>query len=127
MVELNCGRELLVKSISFIPDLELSPDKDKVRRTTTVNTQYNADNRSIYIVSNRVTELFRDSMTILQENLPTKMDQKRLEQALRKYGQTAKISLPRFRNNKEPKGFAFVEFKTVQEANAALKVNNPLY
>ena len=50
------------------------------------------------------------------------MDHKRLEQALKKYGQAMKISLPRFKNNKELKGFAFVEFRTVQEANAALKV-----
>eukprot|EP00116_Pleurobrachia_bachei_P003203 sb/3463465/ len=104
MIELNCGRDLLVKSISFLPELELSPDRESVRRTTTVNPLYNADNRSIYI-----------------ENLPTKMDHKRLEQALRKYGQAMKISLPRFKNNKELKGFAFVEFRTVQEATAALK------
>ena len=55
------------------------------------------------------------------------MDHKRLERALSKYGTIMHISLPRFKNNKEFKGFGFVEFKTVEDANAALKVDfNPL-
>ena len=50
------------------------------------------------------------------------MDHKRLEQALGKYGTIVHISLPRFRNNKEFKGFGFVEFKSVEEAQKALQV-----
>ena len=58
----------------------------------------------------------------IQENLPQKMDHKRLEQALSKYGTIAHISLPRFKNNKEFKGFGFIEFEKVEEAEKALEV-----
>ena len=57
-----------------------------------------------------------------KENLPPKMDHKRLDQALSKYGTILHVSLPRFKNNKELKGFGFIEFKTVDGARRALKV-----
>ena len=58
----------------------------------------------------------------IQENLPVKMDHKRLEQALSEYGTIMHISLPRFKNNNEFKGFGFIEFQKVEEAEKALQV-----
>ena len=66
-------------------------------------------------------------MVNIQENLPQKMDHKRLEQALSKYGTITHISLPRFKNNKEFKGFGFIEFQKVEEAEKALQVNKPIF
>ena len=51
------------------------------------------------------------------------MDHARLERALAKYGGISHISLPRFKINKEFKGFGFIEFNTVEEAMKALKVH----
>ena len=58
----------------------------------------------------------------IQENLPVKMDRKRLEQALSEYETTMHISLPRSKNNNEFKGFGFIEFQKVEEAEKALQV-----
>ncbi|KAL5261754.1 hypothetical protein ACHWQZ_G007455 [Mnemiopsis leidyi] len=104
IADMNCPRSLLIKSIKFIPDLELNADETCVRRTTPINYNYSGDDRTIYI-----------------ENLPQKMDHKRLEQALSKYGTITHISLPRFKNNKEFKGFGFIEFEKVEEAEKALE------
>ena len=48
---MRATRALLVKSISFIPELEMSQDKDRVRRVDPLNNYYCADDRTIYIVS----------------------------------------------------------------------------
>jgi len=40
-------------------------------------------------------------------------------------GNVVYISLPRYQATKDPKGFAFVEFETEQEAQKAIEVETP--
>ena len=102
--EINCDRKILVKAMGMIPELQLNDEETMIRRKEEINFNYNADDRSIYI-----------------ENIPPKFDHKRLEQVLSKYGTIMHISLPRYHNNREFKGFGFIEFKTEEQTQAALK------
>ena len=51
IAEMNCPKSLLIKSITFLSDLELNSDRTRVRRKTPLNYDYSADDRTIYIVS----------------------------------------------------------------------------
>lgn len=105
ILEISSDEKLLLRAISEIPWLEFSADELSVRRNTPINFLYCADDRTIYI-----------------ENLPPRLEHKKLEHVLStKFGPISHISLPRFKKNREFKGFGFVEFENCKDAEKALK------
>ena len=62
-----------------------------------------------------------DSRTIYIERIPDNADIDILKHVFEKYGPVRYISLPKFKHNGAPKGFAFLEFELEEGINSALK------
>lgn len=77
----------------------------KVRRITPIVQKENTDECTVYV-----------------QNLPPDMDHEMLSTLFSQYGQVVYVSVPKFKNNKKIKGFAFIEFDTPESANKCLKV-----
>ncbi|XP_028393116.1 la-related protein 7-like [Dendronephthya gigantea] len=63
-----------------------------------------------------------DSVTVYVERLPSNADHNWIKSLFSSCGTVVYISLPRFAETREIKGFAFVEFEKESEAEAALKM-----
>nr|XP_026484573.1 la-related protein 7 [Vanessa tameamea] len=92
----------IVKAMKHSTFLELSEDKLKVRRKTQM-MPYDADLRTIYV-----------------ESIPVSASREWLERVFSDYGEVAYISLPKFKNSQNIKGFAFIEFCTSQDAQKCI-------
>ena len=62
-----------------------------------------------------------DSKTIYVERIPPNVDIDTLRHVFQKYGPVQYVSLPKYKHNGTPKGFAFLEFETEKGANDALE------
>ena len=68
-----------------------------------------------------IDERGNDLRTIYIERIPPNVDHDILKHVFEKYGKVKYISLPKFKHNGTPKGFAFLEFESEEGINAALK------
>lgn len=93
------------KALQASTILSLSEDGTKVCRVTPIVQKENIDECTVYV-----------------QNLPPDADHETLSSIFSQYGQVVYVSVPRFKNNKKIKGFAFVEFNTPEEAGKCLKV-----
>lgn len=59
---------------------------------------------------------------LLQELLPKNVNHSWIERVFGKCGNVVYISIPRYKTSKDPKGFAFVEFETKEQAEKAIEV-----
>ncbi|XP_018106914.1 la-related protein 7 isoform X2 [Xenopus laevis] len=67
-----------------------------------------------------------DSRTVYAELLPKNVNHSWIERVFGKCGTVAYISIPRYKSTGDPKGFAFIEFETQEQAAKAIEVlNNP--
>ncbi|TRY96179.1 hypothetical protein DNTS_026759 [Danionella cerebrum] len=67
-----------------------------------------------------------DSCTVYVELLPKTVNHVWLERVFSKCGKVVYISIPRYKSTRDPKGFAFVEFETEEQAQKAIEMlNNP--
>ncbi|XP_057238265.1 la-related protein 7 isoform X3 [Malurus melanocephalus] len=67
-----------------------------------------------------------DSRTVYVELLPKNVNHSWIERVFGKCGNVVYISIPRYRSTGDPKGFAFVEFETKEQAEKAIEfLNNP--
>nr|XP_033811612.1 la-related protein 7 [Geotrypetes seraphini]XP_033811621.1 la-related protein 7 [Geotrypetes seraphini]XP_033811630.1 la-related protein 7 [Geotrypetes seraphini] len=67
-----------------------------------------------------------DSRTIYVELLPKNVNHSWIERVFGKCGDVVYISIPRFKSTGDPKGFAFVEFESQEQAEKAIELlNNP--
>ncbi|CAG4972216.1 unnamed protein product [Parnassius apollo] len=92
----------IVKALTHSTFLKLSEDKLKVKRKTPM-VPYDADARTVYV-----------------ESIPVKATQEWLERVFSDYGRVAYISLPKFKNSQQIKGFGFIEFEKPQEAQKCI-------
>eukprot|EP00435_Cladocopium_sp_Y103_P071126 s42_g36.t2 len=67
------------------------------------------------------------SRTLYVEGLPLTLGVDDLKKFFSDYGQVKLVEVPQHRETREPRGFAFVEFGDVQEADAALRGCNGLW
>ncbi|CAL7952130.1 unnamed protein product [Xylocopa violacea] len=104
MKELTTDINRIAKALQASTILSLSEDGMKVRRITEVIPKENTDECTVYV-----------------QNLPPDTDHERLSSIFSQYGQVVYVSIPRFKNTKKIKGFAFVEFNTPDEAKKCLK------
>ncbi|XP_045768924.1 la-related protein 7 isoform X2 [Maniola jurtina] len=98
----------IVKAMKHSTLLELSEDKQKVKRKTPM-MPYDADLRTVYV-----------------ESIPVTASREWLERVFSDYGQVAYISLPKFKNSNKIKGFAFIEFATPQDAQNCMNAFNKM-
>lgn len=83
--------------------IALSEDKEKICRKQPVKVKQNIDDCTIYV-----------------ENIKADANHEWLTQVFSEFGTVVYVSIPKYKQNKENKGFAFVEFDTEEEARTAL-------
>lgn len=83
--------------------LKLSDDKLKVSRVTPVQEKENEDECTIYV-----------------ERLPDDTGHEWLKEIFSTFGAVDYVSLPKYKHNKRHKGFAFIEFRTPEDALKAV-------
>uniref|UniRef100_A0A672MDY3 La-related protein 7 n=1 Tax=Sinocyclocheilus grahami TaxID=75366 RepID=A0A672MDY3_SINGR len=67
-----------------------------------------------------------DNRTVYVELLPKSVTHVWLERVFSKCGNVVYVSIPRYKSTGHPKGFAFVEFETEEQAHKAIEMlNNP--
>ncbi|XP_062849228.1 la-related protein 7 [Trichomycterus rosablanca] len=67
-----------------------------------------------------------DDRTVYVELLPKDVTHLWIERVFNKCGTVVYVSIPRFKSSGDPKGFAFVEFETSEQAQKAIEMlNNP--
>ncbi|XP_063619680.1 la-related protein 7 isoform X1 [Cydia splendana] len=89
----------IAKAMKFSTILELSEDRQKIRRKTPVEP-YDAESRTVYV-----------------ESIPVTANRDWLEKVFSDYGHIAYISLPKFKNSQRIKGYAFIEFDKTEDAH----------
>ncbi|OAD53835.1 La-related protein 7 [Eufriesea mexicana] len=102
--ELTSDINRIAKAVQTSTMLSLSEDGIKVRRVTPIVPKGNIDECTVYA-----------------QNLPPDSDHETLSSIFSQYGPVVYVSIPRFKNNKKIKGFAFVEFDTPESAKKCLK------
>ncbi|KOX80581.1 La-related protein 7 [Melipona quadrifasciata] len=102
--ELTTDINRIAKAVQVSTILSLSEDGMKVRRVTPIIIKGNTDECTVYV-----------------QNLPPDADHETLSSIFSQYGQVVYVSIPRFKINRKIKGFAFVEFDTVEGAKKCLK------
>lgn len=100
---------LLAKALSKSEVLQVNEDKTKVRRTKPLEEPTDVDERTVYV-----------------ECLPAGVNHDWVRNKFAKCGQVVYVSLPKYKSTGDIKGFAFVEFDTMDAARAAcLTMNSP--
>lgn len=99
----------LAKALSSSTLLKVSENGTKVKRLTPLLEPKDLDKRTVYV-----------------ECLPHHVDHEWVKRLFSACGKVVYVSLPRYKTTKDPKGFAFVEFETVEAAKKACEeLNNP--
>ncbi|KAJ8974616.1 hypothetical protein NQ317_019361 [Molorchus minor] len=101
--KLSCTLEDICKAISKSELIELSDDKQKIRRKTPFRVKENEEECTIYV-----------------ENINGDANHDWLKQVFSDFGNVVYVSIPKYKQNKGNKGFAFIEFETEKEAQNAL-------
>ncbi|XP_078050374.1 la related protein 7 [Augochlora pura] len=92
------------KALQASTILSTSEDGTKVRRITPIMSKENTDECTVYV-----------------QNLPPDADHEMLSAIFSEYGTVEYVSVPRYKQTRKIKGFAFVEFDTPKSATKCLK------
>ncbi|VDH92774.1 La-related protein 7 [Mytilus galloprovincialis] len=89
--------------------LQVSEDGSKVKRTKPVSSAKDIDDRTVYV-----------------ECLPHNVDHEYIRKIFDSCGSILYVSIPRYKSTGDSKGFAFIEFDSIQSAHKACEeLNNP--
>ncbi|XP_064615511.1 la-related protein 7-like [Liolophura sinensis] len=109
ILALTTEMDVLRKALSKSTFLQLNEAKTKVKRTIPFKEAKDVDDRTVYV-----------------ECLPLGVDHDWLKMVFSSCGKVLYVSLPKYQSSGDPKGFAFVEFDTVESAQKACSLlNNP--
>ncbi|XP_066488708.1 la-related protein 7 [Tiliqua scincoides] len=110
MKRLTTDRKLIARAVKGSSIVELDLEGTKIRRRQPLGEQpKDVDSRTVYV-----------------ELLPRKVNHSWIERVFGKCGNVVYISIPRYKTTRDPKGFAFVEFETKEQAKKAIEfLNNP--
>eukprot|EP01017_Pseudomicrothorax_dubius_P030844 TRINITY_DN3877_c0_g2_i3.p1 TRINITY_DN3877_c0_g2~~TRINITY_DN3877_c0_g2_i3.p1 ORF type:complete len:358 (+),score=96.92 TRINITY_DN3877_c0_g2_i3:55-1128(+) len=97
---------LLIEAIEQSSVLKLNREKTKVRRAI----EFKKDSELENSINQR---------TIYVEDFPSNVTHEDLARIFSKVGTILNLSLPKFSDSKQPKGFAFIEYTKEEEAKAA--------
>ncbi|XP_044196725.1 la-related protein 7 isoform X1 [Thunnus albacares] len=110
MKKLTTDTKLIARALKNSSVVEVNLEGNKVRRQLPIGD-----------IPNDV-----DSRTVYVELLPKDVTHSWIERVFTKCGNVVYISIPRYKSSGDSKGFAFVEFETVEQAQKAIEMlNNP--
>ncbi|XP_057670952.1 la-related protein 7 [Diorhabda carinulata] len=101
--KLNCTIDDIRKAIGKSDLIELSENKEKIKRKLPIKIKDNVDLCTVYI-----------------ENIPADADHDWISNIFSDFGKVVYVSIPKYKHNKTNKGFAFVEFEDEIGAKSAL-------
>ncbi|NXU55924.1 LARP7 protein, partial [Turnix velox] len=110
MKKLTTDGKLIARAVKSSSVVELNLEGTRIRRRQPLGEQpKDVDSRTVYV-----------------ELLPKNVNHSWIERVFGKCGNVVYISLPRYKSTGDPKGFAFVEFETKEQAEKAIEfLNNP--
>ncbi|XP_054846663.1 la-related protein 7 [Eublepharis macularius] len=110
MKKLTTDRKLIARAVKNSSVVELDLEGTRIRRRQPLGEQpKDVDSRTVYV-----------------ELLPKNVNHSWIERVFGKCGNVVYISIPRYKTTGDPKGFAFVEFETKEQAEKAIEfLNNP--
>ncbi|XP_043917487.1 la-related protein 7 [Protopterus annectens] len=110
MKKLTTDMKLIGRALKKSTIVELNLEGTKLRRRQPVGeAPQDVDDRTVYV-----------------ELLPKNVSHRWIERIFSKCGNVVYVSLPRYKTSRDPKGFAFVEFETKEQAEKAIELlNNP--
>ncbi|KAM6301352.1 la-related protein 7 [Aegotheles albertisi] len=110
MKKLTTDGKLIARAVKSSSVVELDLEGTRIRRRQPLGQQpTDVDSRTVYV-----------------ELLPKNVNHSWIERVFGKCGNVVYISIPRYRSTGDPKGFAFVEFETKEQAEKAIEfLNNP--
>uniref|UniRef100_A0A8D0CG16 La-related protein 7 n=1 Tax=Salvator merianae TaxID=96440 RepID=A0A8D0CG16_SALMN len=110
MKKLTTDRKLIARAVKNSSVVELDLEGIRIRRRQPLGEQpKDVDRRTVYV-----------------ELLPKNVNHSWIERVFGKCGNVVYISIPRYKTTGDPKGFAFVEFETKEQAEKAIEfLNNP--
>ncbi|XP_064272188.1 la-related protein 7 isoform X3 [Passer domesticus] len=110
MKKLTTDGKLIARAVKSSSVVELDLEGTRIRRRQPLGE--------------RPTDV--DSRTVYVELLPKNVNHSWIERVFGKCGNVVYVSIPRYRSTGDPKGFAFVEFETKEQAEKAIEfLNNP--
>ncbi|NXL62958.1 LARP7 protein, partial [Chordeiles acutipennis] len=110
MKKLTTDGKLIARAVKGSSVVELDLEGTRIRRRQPLGEQpKDVDSRTVYV-----------------ELLPKNVNHSWIERVFGKCGNVVYVSIPRYRSTGDPKGFAFVEFETKEQAEKAIEfLNNP--
>ncbi|XP_009468820.1 PREDICTED: la-related protein 7 [Nipponia nippon] len=110
MKKLTTDGKLIARAVKSSSVVELDLEGTRIRRRQPLGEQpKDVDSRTVYV-----------------ELLPKNVNHSWIERVFGKCGNVVYVSIPRYRTSGDPKGFAFVEFETKEQAEKAIEfLNNP--
>ncbi|KFZ53811.1 La-related protein 7, partial [Antrostomus carolinensis] len=110
MKKLTTDGKLIARAVKGSSVVELDLEGTRIRRRQPLGEQpKDVDSRTVYV-----------------ELLPKNVNHSWIERVFGKCGNVVYVSIPRYRTTGDPKGFAFVEFETKEQAEKAIEfLNNP--
>nr|XP_025038484.1 la-related protein 7 isoform X3 [Pelodiscus sinensis] len=110
MKKLTTDGKLIARAVKSSSVVELDLEGTRIRRRQPLGEQpKDVDGRTVYV-----------------ELLPKNVNHNWIERVFGKCGNVVYVSIPRYKSSGDPKGFAFVEFETREQADKAIEfLNNP--
>lgn len=110
MKKLTTDRKLIARALKSSAVVELDLEGTRIRRKKPLGERpKDEDERTVYV-----------------ELLPKNVNHSWIERVFGKCGNVVYISIPHYKSTGDPKGFAFVEFETKEQAAKAIEfLNNP--
>uniref|UniRef100_A0A7M4EBI0 La-related protein 7 n=1 Tax=Crocodylus porosus TaxID=8502 RepID=A0A7M4EBI0_CROPO len=110
MKKLTTDGKLIARAVKSSSVVELDLEGTRIRRRQPLGEQpKDVDSRTVYV-----------------ELLPKNVNHSWIERVFGKCGNVVYVSIPRYKSTGDPKGFAFVEFETKEQADKAIEfLNNP--
>uniref|UniRef100_A0A8C8R5M4 La-related protein 7 n=1 Tax=Pelusios castaneus TaxID=367368 RepID=A0A8C8R5M4_9SAUR len=110
MKKLTTDGKLIARAVKSSSIVELDLEGTRIRRRQPLGEQpKDVDSRTVYV-----------------ELLPKNVNHSWIERVFGKCGNVVYVSIPRYKSTGDPKGFAFVEFETREQADKAIEfLNNP--
>uniref|UniRef100_A0A3B4B4M5 La-related protein 7 n=1 Tax=Periophthalmus magnuspinnatus TaxID=409849 RepID=A0A3B4B4M5_9GOBI len=110
MKNLTSDTKLIARALKNSSVVEVNLEGTKVRRLHPIGDPPNDE----------------DSRTVYVELLPRDVSHNWIERVFSKCGNVVYVSIPRYKSTGDSKGFAFVEFEKVEQAQKAIEMlNNP--
>ncbi|XP_030046707.1 la-related protein 7 isoform X2 [Microcaecilia unicolor] len=110
MKKLTTDEKLIARALKGSSVVELNLEGTKIRRRQPLGEKpLDVDSRTVYV-----------------ELLPKNVNHSWIDRVFGKCGDVVYISIPRYKSTGDPKGFAFVEFESKEQAEKAIELlNNP--